>query len=245
MTSYPSINQGEVTLVGFGPGSPDLLTLAGDRALHQADIIFYDDLIDHQYLNELKAEKIYVGKRSGHHSHEQDDINLQMLEAARQGKKVVRLKGGDAMIFAHGGEEIEYLESNHIQVHVIPGITTASALAATSKVPLTLRGVSSSVSLVNGHARKTITPNSETLVYYMGASQLDSIGKSLISEGWAPSTPVLLGYNISRPDEELFETTLNELHSGYPTPLIALIGDVASIRHQSVAAIQEVQLITK
>jgi len=134
---------GKVTLVGFGPGNPDFLTLAGERAIREADILFYDDLLDASFLNRYQAQKLYVGKRSGKHYKQQDEINVLLLEAARSGKQVVRLKGGDPMIFAHAGEEIEYLQSNLIEVTVIPGITTASALAALSKVSLTHRDLSS------------------------------------------------------------------------------------------------------
>lgn len=119
--------QGKVQLVGFGPGDPDLLTIKAWKAIDAADIIFYDDLIDASFLDDKKAEKVYVGKRAGYHHKEQAAINRLLLDAAREGKNVVRLKGGDPMIFAHGSEEIEYLESNLIQVEVIPGITTASA----------------------------------------------------------------------------------------------------------------------
>ena len=228
--------QGSVSLVGFGPGDPDLLTIKAAKAIDAADIIFYDDLIDDSYLADKKAEKIYVGKRAGYHHKEQADINRLLLEAAREGKNVVRLKGGDPMIFAHGSEEIEYLESNLIQVNVIPGITTASALAASQKISLTHRDFSSSVALVSGHTPQPVTPDAETLVYYMGAKQLQAIATQLIDkEGWAFNTPVLLTYNVSRPDEQTFETTLWNLRNGemqnLPTPLIALIGYVAGLKH--------------
>lgn len=228
--------QGSVSLVGFGPGDPDLLTIKAAKAIDAADIIFYDDLIDDSYLTDKKAEKIYVGKRAGYHHKEQADINRLLLDAAREGKNVVRLKGGDPMIFAHGSEEIEYLESNLIKVNVIPGITTASALAASQKISLTHRDFSSSVALVSGHTPQPVTPDAETLVYYMGAKQLQAIATQLIDkEGWAFNTPVLLTYNVSRPDEQTFETTLWNLRNGemqnLPTPLIALIGYVAGLKH--------------
>lgn len=228
--------QGSVSLVGFGPGDPDLLTIKAAKAIDAADIIFYDDLIDESYLADKKAEKIYVGKRAGYHHKEQADINRLLLDAAREGKNVVRLKGGDPMIFAHGSEEIEYLESNLIKVNVIPGITTASALAASQKISLTHRDFSSSVALVSGHTPQPVTPDAETLVYYMGAKQLQTIATQLINkEGWAFNTPVLLTYNVSRPDEQTFETTLWNLRNGemqnLPTPLIALIGYVAGLKH--------------
>lgn len=235
--------QGSVSLVGFGPGDLDLLTIKAAKAIDAADIIFYDDLIDDSYLADKKAEKIYVGKRAGYHHKEQADINRLLLEAAREGKNVVRLKGGDPMIFAHGSEEIEYLESNLIQVNVIPGITTASALAASQKISLTHRDFSSSVALVSGHTPQPVTPDAETLVYYMGAKQLQTIATQLIDkEGWAFNTPVLLTYNVSRPDEQTFETTLWNLRNGemqnLPTPLIALIGYVAGLKHHQASDIK-------
>ena len=235
--------QGSVSLVGFGPGDPDLLTIKAAKAIDAADIIFYDDLIDDSYLTDKKAEKIYVGKRAGYHHKEQADINRLLLEAAREDKNVVRLKGGDPMIFAHGSEEIEFLESNLINVNVIPGITTASALAASQKISLTHRDFSSSVALVSGHTPQPVTPDAETLVYYMGAKQLQAIATQLIDEeGWAFNTPVLLTYNVSRQDEQTFETTLWELRNGekkdLPTPLIALIGNVAGLKHHQASDIK-------
>ena len=256
-------SQGKVQLVGFGPGDPDLLTLKAAKAIDHADIIFYDDLIDPSYLEDKKAEKVYVGKRAGYHHKEQAAINRLLLDAAREGKNVVRLKGGDPMIFAHGSEEIEYLESNLIQVEVIPGVTTASALAASQKISLTHRDFSSSVALVSGHTPQPVTPDAETLVYYMGAKQLQAIATKLIDEdGWAFNTPVLLTYNVSRKDEQTFETTLWKLRNGeeatannysaatgknagesialadLPTPLIALIGNVAGLKHRQASAIK-------
>ena len=235
--------QGSVSLVGFGPGDPDLLTIKAAKAIDAADIIYYDDLIDDSYLADKKAEKIYVGKRAGYHHKEQADINRLLLDAAREGKNVVRLKGGDPMIFAHGSEEIEYLQSNLIKVNVIPGITTASALAASQKISLTHRDFSSSVALVSGHTPQPVTPDAETLVYYMGAKQLQTIATQLIDkEGWAFNTPVLLTYNVSRPDEQTFETTLWNLRNGeiqnLPTPLIALIGYVAGLKHHQASDIK-------
>lgn len=235
--------QGTVSLVGFGPGDPNLLTIKAAKAIDAADIIFYDDLIDDSYLADKKAEKIYVGKRAGYHHKEQADINRLLLDAAREGKNVVRLKGGDPMIFAHGSEEIEYLESNLIKVNVIPGITTASALAASQKISLTHRDFSSSVALVSGHTPQPVTPDAETLVYYMGTKQLQAIATQLIDkEGWAFNTPVLLTYNVSRPDEQTFETTLWNLRNGemqnLPTPLIALIGYVAGLKHHQASDIK-------
>ena len=211
-------------------GDPELLTVKAIKALQQADIIFHDDLVDKDFLRTFPAELVYVGKRSGHHSAEQDEINHLLLEAALEGKRVVRLKGGDPMLFAHAQEEIRYLENRGIEVAVVPGITTASALAARAKVSLTEREVSQSVALINGHANRPLTPDAETLVYYMGASKLQQISQALIARGKRPGTPVLLASNVSTADEQFFHTTLAELvekEPNYPTPLIALVGEVA------------------
>ncbi|MBP3775198.1 MAG: uroporphyrinogen-III C-methyltransferase [Bacteroidaceae bacterium] len=232
--------QGTVTLVGFGPGDPELLTVKGIKALEKADLILYDDLIDKDFLLRFRAEKKYVGKRAGAHHAEQEDINLMLLQAARKGQEVVRLKGGDPMIFGHTGEEIEFLQSNLVSVSVIPGITAASALAARARVPLTHRWLSSSVGLRSGHGPSQVFApydgTQETLVYYMGAAQLQQIAQNLMAHGWPGMTPALLGYNLSRSDEQLWDTTLAQLAQtapDYPTPLLALIGQVAGQRNAS------------
>ena len=246
--------QGHVTLVGFGPGDPDLLTVKAVKALRQADIIFYDDLIGQSFLDTLSAERVYVGKRCGRHHAEQPHINRLLLRAAREGRQVVRLKGGDAMVFGHAGEEIEYLQSNLVGVSVIPGITTASALAASTKVSLTQRGIASSVAFANGHSTKPIVPSADTLVYYMGGQQLAAIAQALQDEGWPATTPVLLVLGVSLPDEQTFETTIGQLSSptshpspltshlspltSHPSPVIALVGDVARLRHQPASSVK-------
>lgn len=221
---------GKVTLVGFGPGNPDLLTIAAVRALEEADIIFYDALIDTGYLNRFKAVKTSVGKRSGKHSASQEEINVLLADAATKYRNIVRLKGGDPMIFGRAGEEIAYLESRGIEVNVIPGITTASALAADTKVSLTQRGISQSVAFINGHADRPLTPDAETLVYYMGASHLADIAQALLKQGKDAGTPVLMVYNVSMPDHKIFHTDIKTLAKGaqeFPTPLIVLVGEVA------------------
>ena len=170
-----------------------------------------------------------MGKRCGQHHEEQEQINALLLEAAQAGKRVVRLKGGDPMVFAHAGEEISFLERNGIKTRVIPGITTALALAAEAKVSLTYRGISSSVAFVNGHSSHPGTPSADTLVYYMGASHLRTIAEELLAAGRKATTPVILAYNVSLPDEQFYHLTLGDLqHSQmtYPTPLTVLIGEV-------------------
>ena len=236
-TADETVKPGGVTLVGFGPGDPELLTIKAIKALQQAEIIYYDDLIDKEYLRQEfsgSAKLEYVGKRSQHHHAEQDEINEMLLKSAKEGKKVVRLKGGDPMIFGHAGEEIEYLESRGIAVNVIPGVTAASAFAAQAKTSLTLRHVASSVAFVNGHGRTISTPDADTLIYYMGGKNLKNIARRLTAQGLPAGTPVLLGYNVSQPDSKMWHTTLGGLialpeGTVPPTPIIAMVGDTAGM----------------
>lgn len=234
---------GKVTLVGFGPGHPDLLTIRAEKALQKADVIFYDDLLDHRYLSNFKAEKMYVGKRKDKHSASQEEIQRLLLDAARAGKEVVRLKGGDPMVFAHGGEEVNYLESNYVQVEVVPGISTALAVASLTKTPLTHRGIASSVSFVTGHSADLLLPTTDTVVVYMGGTNIRQIALNAIEQGRKPATPVMLVYNVSRDDQESFYSTLEALSSDsrkFPTPIIIVIGEVVSLRKPT----QERQLPT-
>lgn len=225
---------GSVTLVGFGPGNPDLLTLAGDRALSEAGIIFYDDLLDKSYLQKYTAEQVYVGKRNGRHSHCQDEINELLYQAALAGKRVVRLKGGDPMVFAHGREEIDFLQRRFIEVSVIPGISSGIALAAYTHIPLTHRGIASSFAFVSGHGTTLQTPDADTLVYYMGGTNLSTIATSLLERGWSKETPVALVYNVSLPDQRTFFAMLEELRYAfvkYPTPLLMVVGEVVAFEN--------------
>lgn len=236
MTNKPETEtkKAKVTLVGFGPGDPDLLTIAGERALSQADIIFHDDLIDRAFLDQYRAEKVYVGKRKHRHSYEQDAINELLLKSALDGKSVVRLKGGDSMVFAHGGEEIDFLKKYNIPVSSIPGVSTGIAVASLAQIPLTYRGVSSSVAFITGHSTAVHLPNTDTLVCFMGGSTIHRIAARAIAEGRDPKTPVALVHNVSLPDQTEFLSTLEELaavETIYPTPLIIIIGKVVGLKY--------------
>lgn len=229
---------GKVYLLGAGPGSPDLMTIKGRTILEEADIILYDDLIDVSILNHsINAELIYVGKRKNVHSKEQSEINYLMVMNAMNGKKVVRLKGGDPMIFAHGGEEIEYLQSNQIEVEVIPGISTANALASLCKIPLTHREIASSLAFVSGHALYGLKlPHVDTLVLYMAGTKIHKIALKMIAEGWNKGTPVVLVYNVSMPNQEEYFSTLEDLSKNdnkYPTPIIIVVGQVVALRNNT------------
>ncbi|MCC8088877.1 MAG: uroporphyrinogen-III C-methyltransferase [Rikenellaceae bacterium] len=234
---------GRVTLVGFGPGDPELLTIAGEKALCEADVIFHDDLLDKDYLNKYTAEKIYVGKRKDKHSHSQEEINRLLYKSAVEGKGVVRLKGGDPMIFAHGREEIDYLRSFLVEVDVIPGISAGIAAASLTGIPLTHRGVSSSVAFFSGHGhtdKPLKIPNADTLVCYMGVSNIRNIAGELIKNGYCGDTPAVLVYNASRADQRIFRYTLSQLKNSdikFPTPLVAVVGEVAGLDCDSDAEI--------
>ncbi|GHV32233.1 hypothetical protein FACS1894177_08080 [Bacteroidia bacterium] len=227
---------GKVTLVGFGPGNPDLLTLGGDKALAKADIIFHDDLLDQSFLSRYPGEKAYVGKRKGHHHSSQDEINERLYRAAVSGKNAVRLKGGDPMIFARGREEIDYLQSRLVEVEVIPGISAGIALSAYTHIPLTHRGLSSSVAFVTGHSVENLQiPSADTLVYYMGGSNISTIAKKLIASGRPENTPAALVHNVSLPDQKTGFSSLKELQYTViknTIPVLIIVGEVVALENQ-------------
>src|SRR3989338_1667434 len=221
-------NKGKVFLVGFGPGAPDLITRRGEEALSRAEVIFYDHWVDRRYLRKFQAEKIYVGKQKGKHGRPQDEINELLYQAARDGKCIVRLKGGDPFIFGRGGEEQEYLEARSIRVVVIPGVTAALAAAACAGIPLTHRGVSSSVAFCAGHPTDKIqTQCVDTIVYYMAGSNAMEIMDRLIRNGWDKETPVAFISNATLPMEKIRISTLEKeigKQKRVQTPLIMIVG---------------------
>ncbi|MBS2213418.1 uroporphyrinogen-III C-methyltransferase [Carboxylicivirga mesophila] len=225
------IGYGRVAIAGFGPGNPELLTIKTQRLIEEADIIFHDDLLDDAYLSAYKAEKIYVGKRKGKHSAHQGTINALLYKAVLEGKKVLRLKGGDPLIFGRGGEEYHYLRQRLVDVEIVPGITSALAAAADAVVPLTSRGTSTSVAFTLGHdALYNQLPKADTLVFYMGASQQKSWARRLVKEGWPGNTPVVCVRNASLPDKEIRRYTLDELLTSktvLPAPALLLVGQSA------------------
>ena len=163
--------------------------------------------------------------------------------AAISGKQVVRLKGGDPMIFAHGGEEIEYLRRRLVVVNVVPGVTAALAAAAFTGIPLTHRGLSSSVTFMTGHSKKNLEiPTSGTMVFYMGGSNLTTIATEAMDKGWPSDTPALLVYNVSNSDQEEHYSTLQQIiddQGFYKTPVIIIIGEVVRLKTQSAESIEK------
>jgi uroporphyrinogen III methyltransferase / synthase len=222
---------GKVTIIGFGPGDREYLTVKGKKALKKADIIFHDDLIDKNYLSGFSCEKVFVGKRRGKHSKEQDEINRLLYDGAVSGKNVVRLKGGDPSIFGRMGEEVRFLRERLINVGIIPGITSASAASAIIGTPLTQRGISKSIAFCSGDVVTSIRiPDAELLVFFMAASNLHKISQRLIGGGWDPGTPVAIVSKISMPGQTIRIETLEEIspQNIIITPAIIIVGKIIS-----------------
>ena len=233
---------GKVYLIGAGPGAQDLITLRGARLLAQADIVLYDALVTPEMLALCpQAEKILVGKRSGQRSVAQQVINQQLIECAQRAKLVVRLKGGDPMIFGRADEELRALEDAGIAVDIVPGITTALAAAAATKQPLTKRGVARSVAFFTSstapeHSDHDAIPETDTLVQYMGGREAISTAERLLKHGHQPDTPVVVIENVSRADQKIHRMNVAQLAQGLGTPhgpVLVMIGEAMRPRaHQ-------------
>ncbi len=222
---------GKVWLVGMGPGDPELMTLKADKVLRRADVIFYDSLIDASVLDHYQAEKVHVGKRKGKHTQQQESINKLLCAAARSGKLVVRLKGGDPFIFGRGGEEAEYLLRRLIPVEVVPGVSAANAAAAAANVPLTKRGRSRSLLLETMHEGLAPASKEATRVFFMGASRLAALSQRLLREGADLCTPVTLVQNASFATERSVTTTVSGMEAiNLASPLMVIVGEVARER---------------
>lgn len=239
----PGIAHGQVTLLGAGPGDPELITVRGLKRLQAAQVLIYDDLAGEELPNEVPAdcEKIYVGKRSGKHNRPQTEINALIVEKALEGKRVVRLKGGDVFVFGRGGEEIEALAEAGIPFEVIPGVTAALAAGAAAHIPLTHRDLASSLIFVTGHESakaeegvrwEDFAKLKATLCIYMGTVQLPGIAARLIAGGLAADTPVAAVMRAGRPDMkvasfDLKRAAAGELAGEVVSPAILIVGKVA------------------
>lgn len=243
---------GHVTLVGAGPGDAELLTLKAVRALQAADVILFDDLVSGEVLElaRREAKRMLVGKRGGRESCRQEDINATMLAFAKAGKRVVRLKSGDPMIFGRAGEEIAHLDRENIPVDVIPGITAASAMASCLGISLTHRDRAQSVRFVTGHSRHgglpadidwaAVADPRTTTVFYMGGRTAPLISERLISEGLQPSTRTVIMTDVSRTTQREWHGSLAELARGmekigYESPVLIAVGDALAARGNAVA----------
>jgi uroporphyrin-III C-methyltransferase/precorrin-2 dehydrogenase/sirohydrochlorin ferrochelatase len=245
----PASPAGSVVLVGAGPGDPGLVTLNALRAMNEADVILHDRLVSAEVLRLARrdATRIEVGKSAGRHSTSQEDIHALMLEHARQGKRVVRLKGGDPFVFGRGGEELEFLRAHDVPFEVIPGITAAVACAAYAGIPLTHRDHAQSLRLVTAHCKDSLSALDEgdvdwsamaqekqTLAIYMGVAGLEKVRERLLLAGAAPHLPFALVENGSRPQQRVITGTLASLpesarHHRVQSPALLILGEVAAL----------------
>jgi len=230
---------GKVWLVGAGPGAADLITLRGARILAEAEVVLYDALVTPDVLTLCpNADLISVGKRSGQRSATQPRINQQLVACAFRYDRVVRLKGGDPMLFGRADEEMRALEDANIAFEIVPGITTAFAAAASIKQPLTKRGVARNVAFFTsttgrGEPDDIALPGCDTLIQYMGGQEAIDTARRLIAHGKSPDTPVIAIENVSRDDERVIRLSLAAMAQGLPTgdgPVLVMIGEALRVR---------------
>lgn len=235
---------GEVWLVGTGPGDPELLTVRAAKLLQQADVVLYDNLVSTEVLALVcaTAERRYVGKRRNKHALEQDDINALMVHLARQGRRVLRLKGGDPFLFGRGGEELEYLADAGVRFHVVPGITAAVGVSAYAGIPLTHRRLAQSCTFVTGHLQDgsmdldwpMLARVRQTVVVYMGLLGLATLCEKLIEHGRDPGTPIAIIQHGTTPRQRVLQGTLATLPGIVATaqlhgPTLIVVGEVVSL----------------
>ena len=216
-----------VSLIGAGPGDPELITVRGQRALAAADVIVHDDLVDRRLLIACAGRPVHaLGDRRAPAAERQRRLYTVLAEHALAGRRVAHLKGGDPLLYGRGAEEIQFLRAAGIPYEIVPGITAAAGAAAYAELPLTRRRRASSVALCTGHTEQVAVPAADTLVYYMAAARLAEVARRVLEHGRAPDTPVALVSNASRPGQSVTTLTLAEAARMPPPepPLVAVIG---------------------
>ena len=242
---YQQDNSGELILVGAGPGDAGLLTLKGLRVLQSADVVLYDHLVSEEILELVRrdADKVCVGKRAGNHSVSQEETNELIVKYALQGKKVVRLKGGDPFVFGRGGEELQVAAQAGIPFQVVPGVTAAIGATAYAGIPLTHREHSQSITFITGHCRdegaeldwQALSRGNQTLAIYMGTVKAANISQQLIHFGRDRETPIAVIGCGTRRNQKVVTGQLHELDTlaqQAPAPALIVIGEVAALHHQ-------------
>ncbi len=233
---------GKVYLIGAGPGAVDLITVRGARILAQADVVLHDALVTADMLALCpQAEKISVGKRSGQRSTAQIAINQLLIDCAEKYKLIVRLKGGDPMLFGRADEELHALESHGIEVEIIPGITTAFAAAAATQQPLTKRGIARSIAFFTSSTApnqpdELTLPDCDTLIQYMGGREAIVTAQKLLEQGRSPALPVVIVENCSLQNQRIMRMTLHDLEQGLGDcegPVLVMIGEAMAERSTS------------
>jgi len=236
---------GFVSLVGAGPGDPDLLTVKGYRVIQQAEVVVYDRLVSPEILAlaDESAEMIYVGKRLDYHCVPQDQINQLLVDKAKEGKRVVRLKGGDSFIFGRGGEELEELAEHGVRFEVVPGITAAAGATAYAGIPLTHRDHAQSVQFITGHVQKdgreiewqSLAQSNNTLVFYMGLKQCEYITAKLLENGIDADMSCAIIENGTRREQRVFTGNLSDLATMAKeavSPALIVVGSVTSLHNK-------------
>ena len=216
-----------VSLIGAGPGDPELITVRGQRSLAAADVVIHDDLVDRRLLIACTDRPVYgLGARRAPGAERQRRLYTLLAEHARAGRRVAHLKGGDPLLFGRGAEEIQFLRAAGIPYEIVPGVTAAAGAAAYAELPLTRRRRASSVALCTGHTGQVAVPEADTLVYYMAAARLPEVAQRVLAHGRAPGTPVALVRNASRPEQSVTTLSLGEAARRSPPdpPLVAVIG---------------------
>ena len=244
LTDLPTFAKGECWLVGAGSGDASLITVLGMHAICSADVIFYDNLVNDRLLSQVKARLEFVGKKAGKCARTQQQINQMLVDSAKQGERVVRLKGGDPMVFSRGGEEIEALAHHRIKYRIVPGVSSATAAPAYAGIPITHRHYNSAVTLITGHDAKGKLPEdlawdalarlNQPLIFFMSLTHLEEISSELIKAKMNPATEAVIIANATMAQQKVYPTTLSQLaecrhRHNIKSPALVMVGEITRL----------------